>query len=433
MRWVGVNRHSRQLAWTTAVAAAAALLCPAAAYADPPPLEEMEMAFFHVSVAGAPVDGAATTIREGKAFAIGPNLIITSRHIVGDEEDWRLRSDLDPAVARATTAVDRTIELVPSAQGIATDLGANALISAEAGSAVDIAEVSVPDARLEHYFGLSMCDIRVGETYTALLGAHRPPIEPASVKRAAEVKLRAAGYDVPNYGGLFVFDVEEDHPFVRWETDGHEGSPIFDEDGKVVGIVSAVTLTGAGDHRILSTPIQLPLLSAISTIDQGSAPGDRDRSIKCSLASTVKRINDQVLAYASWRPDVPRDKDRLPAGQLLLRYESVADYANIESVDIEYDFWGKQRGDEETPTTRLWYPDDDPNRLRLKGVGNEKMFDASDIIREAKGQLEAYLNEEGEGGVIQYVEIRIVRTKLAGTDLGGKRKPITLTFDWRQP
>ncbi|WP_055047194.1 hypothetical protein [Devosia sp. A16] len=410
--------------------AAIALAWPFAAYADPPPLDDLQKAFFHISVSGEAAEGAVAGNRQGKAFAIGPSLIVTSRHLLGADTDWKPRDDLAAEVIRATGAVARTIELIPATADTPADLGINALVSQEQGSATDIAEISLPDAHLEPYFGLSMCDIQVGQTYGVLLGTREPPTDPRSVKHAGVAKLSAVGFDVPEYGGLFVFDVVEDNPAVQWESDGHEGSPIIDGDGNVVGIVSAIELTSGGDHRILATPIQSPLLSAISAVDQGP-PGPKSRSIKCSLADTVKRINDQVLAYATWTAEVARDKDGKPSGQLLLKYESVADYPNIDTITIEYDYWGKQRGGDETRVTRLQYYNDDPNELPLKGSLDDKVFDASDIIDEGTRQLQRALDKKGEGGSIQYVEIRIIGTKL--TDGRDIRKVTTLRFDWRQP
>src|SRR5262249_13266341 len=153
---------------------------------------------------------------------------------------------------------------------------------------------------------------------------------------------------------LFVFDLKQAYPSIDWETDGHEGSPIFDEDGNVVAVVSAITLT-SNDRKILATPIQSPLspITSLSSRDPSGMPGP---SAKCSLADTVRRINEQMSAYASWRVDVERNAEGYPDGQLLLRYESVADAPNIDSIEVEFDFFGKPREGNEARVTSIKYP-----------------------------------------------------------------------------
>lgn len=403
---------------------------PTTGYADPPPLEELRRAFFHVSVAGAAVDAGAARNREGKAFAIGPNLLITSRHIVGAASDWKPKLGLPTEIARATAAIERTLILMPAAEDVSESLGDNALVSS--GGALDIAEVSVPDSRLDYFFGLSMCDIRQGEDYLTLIASRSKPTNPASVKRPMIVNLRAAGYDVENYGDLFVFDLRDDYPMIEWEPDGHEGSPIFDLDGNVVGIVSAVTLTPANGYRILATPIRSPLSSAIGVLNP-PPPGAKPKAIKCSLADAVRRINEQVGAYASWRLDGPRLPDGTPEGDLTLSYESVADYPNIESVAVDYEFLGKTKiNDPNITTKRLQYPDDDPvNTVTLRVRGGEKSFDGSAIVDEARKQLEPYLLEKKAGGYIEYVKLTIVSMTLQdGREI---TKEHSLTFDWKVP
>jgi hypothetical protein len=403
---------------------------PTSAYADPPPLEELQQAFFHVSVAGTAADPAAAGNREGKAFAIGPNLLITSRHIVGASADWKAKPGLPMEIARATAAIDRTLALMPGGEDIPENLGENALVSS--GSALDIAEVSVPDGRLDHFFGLSMCDIRQGEDYLTLVASRSAPTDPASVRKPMIVQLRAAGYDVQNYGDLFVFDLEDDYPMIEWEPDGHEGSPIFDLDGNVVGIVSAVTLTPANGYRILATPIRSPLSSAIGVLNP-PPPGAKPKAIKCSLADAVRRINEQVGAYASWRLDGPRLSDGTPEGDLTLSYESVADYPNIESVTVDYEFLGKIRiNDPNITTKRLQYSDDEPvNTVTLRVRGSEKSFDGSGIVDEARTQLEPYLLEKKAGGYIEYIKLTIVGMTLQdGREI---TKEHVLTFDWKVP
>lgn len=404
---------------------------PTSVFADPPSLEELQQAFFHVSVAGTAADPAAAGNREGKAFAIGPNLLITSRHIVGASADWKAKPGLPMEIARATSAIDRTLTLMPGGDDVPENLGENALVSSD--GAVDIAEVSVPDGRLDHFFGLSMCDIRPGEDYLTLIASRSAPTDPASASKPMIVNLRAAGYEVQNYGDLFVFDLADDYPMIEWEPDGHEGSPIFDLDGNVVGIVSAVTLTPANGYRILATPIRSPLASAIGVLNP-PPPGAKPKAIKCSLADAVRRINEQVVAYASWRLDGPhRDLDGTPEGDLTLSYESVADYPNIESVTVDYEFLGKIKlNDPNITTKRLQYPDDDPiNTVTLRVRGAEKSFDGSGIIDEARRQLEPYLLEKKAGGYIEYIQLTIVGMTLQdGREI---TKEHVLTFDWKVP
>lgn len=392
-------------------------------------------AFFHVSVIGKGRSASGQDIdlkREGKAFAIGPNLLVTALHVVGDGSEWQPVTDAPSEVSRAAQPIQRRVELTrvndygPPAD-YADPIVENFILPAPS-YVIDAAGISVPLLDLETNFHLSMCDIAEGQSYFAIMTGDPDPKNPKSIAKPILVELKAEGYDPAKYGGLYVFQAVNDN-FAR-EAEGHDGSPILNSENDVVAIVSAVTAVSGGDYKILATPIQPLFPGASNLLSQAPDIEGMNESLKCSLADTVKRINEQVIAHAIWSLEVEREPDGSPSDEITLRYDSVADKPNIENITVQYDFIGSQKAGK--PIRRLQYRDSNsPNELLLeRRDANSREFPTSDIVIEGKREVETYLKDENNGGTLDYVELTITETYLVDKRILDKET--TLQFKWNQ-
>ncbi|MGO6667043.1 hypothetical protein [Rhizobium ruizarguesonis] len=386
-------------------------------------------AYFHISVKGTLADGEVGQ-REGKAFAVGPNLLVTSQHLVGGSSEWKPATGIVVEVARAMHAVDRGITL-RRVEGPPTKIE-NPNVLAAADLIGDAAGISVPAVKLDTRFRLSMCDIVQGHRYASIMTSADDPSDPSSIELPLLVELNAAGYQPAKYGPLYIFDLV-DNPSFSGEPNGHDGSPILDEDGSVVAVVSAVTAKPGGNgYNVLATPIQPQFPSAAALLARApDVTAGAEDGLKCSLSETVKRINDQVAAHASWTLRVDHEEDGRPKDEIFIRYESVAAEPNIDSIKVGFDFWGKQR--KEAPTRRLTYSDTTINEIQLTRSApfSNREFSTSEIVLEGKRQVETLLNEKKEGGYIDYVEVRVFETHLI--DGRTLTKETVLNFKWKQP
>jgi hypothetical protein len=396
-------------------------------------------AFFHVSVTGkldkTPPEEVA---RQGKAFAIAPNLLVTSQHIVGDPGEWLRKTyktdNIDLAVERAARPLVREVQIT-RAQGTGSDGDlANPMILPVSPYPIDTAAISLSGLRLTRFFQLSMCGIQNGQTYTALMTGSQDPGDPRSVDNQKAVELVATGTDPKNYASLYVFDLKASSA-LEGELDGHDGSPIFDSEGNVVAVVSAVIVLSGGKQRVLATPMQpiFPGASALMALGPDIS-GNADTNMKCSLFDTVKRIKNEVSAHAIWTVEVEPPDVGDTYAKIRFSYENVEEKPNIESIEVTYYFWGKDQDDQENIEKIRDY--DDPNKNKIILYPNlddnrPREFLTDEIIRIGKQLVTPHVRTAHPEGFIQHVELKIVPTlsKSSGGRILDKR-PITREFPW---
>lgn len=370
--------------------------------------------FFHLDVtghlAGTTGQPGPAESRWGKAFAIGPNLLLTANHVFGDWSEWAPRDEPRREVARAVRPIDRDVALLAADQD--PDRPIRDLVLLPAFSpAVDAATLLVPglDLAPDVIFQLSLCPIREGEPYAALLVTDDPQSS-SSMSGATAVGLVAEGFQPATYGGLYVFALDGGQSFDA-NPDGHDGSPILDASKNVVAIVSAVTRDG-GRTRILATPIQ-PLIPGTDLL-LSQAPtlaGGTTTRPKCSMADLVGVMDYNVSTHAIW--SVSSDRDNAgPTGLLKFTYDSIYRAANVKSIQVEYEFYGRKSSD--GPYTRL----------PLAGGGDRsdgfieipqrsetsRVFRDAEILDAARQTLMPSLSQRG--GEISFVQLRITPTYL---------------------
>jgi hypothetical protein len=391
-----------------------ALLGPFVSHAETILPEELRLtvaeAFFHVAVTGDATDGNEPK-RWGKAFAISPNLLITSRHVVGDPHEWKLTTTGKPEVDRAARSLNRQIQLARAVE-VKEHETAN-FIQPAPSHTIDAAGVFAPGLDLERYFHLSMCEIKEGESYNAIMTVSKDPKTSDSVSAVEMVELKAADFKPAEYGPLYVFDTVGNPTFTP-DRDGHDGSPILNKEWDVIAIVSAVTTDG-NIHRILATPIE-GLFPGINSIlsraaDWGTAVDD---SLACSLADTVKRIHDEVSSHAIWNAVAKRDNEgRL--NDVYLSYENIAKEPNIASITVAYSFHGVDLpgafADTNSPAERISFQDPGGGQLKISEKTSEdpRKFVTHEIGRIGRDLVEPHVRERaGANGRIDFVRLQII-------------------------
>lgn len=388
-------------------------------------LQTARSAFVHVLVRGDPVGEAAGT-RVGKAFAIGGHELLTARHIVGKNAEWKPQpADIVPAnlTLPAELAVrNRTVHLRSQAK-IFSD--SKVTVEDTLNLPDGLAAITVYAEPMRAGFRLGHCAVLTGSQYFALMADTRTPESDVSINTLHIVGLKAAPPEPGNYGALIPMDPIVGSMIARGKFEGHQGSPIFDVDGKVVAIVTAI-VAEAGAERILATPIEPhhPGKSRLHQTYQGS-PDSR-----CSLAHSVGLIRDQVSQHVNWRVEVEREPDGRPVDTIELINDSVSRGRNVAEITIKYEFWGTVEAG--GSSTIIPHPSFDLNKVTFTGDdARKRTLRLAKIIEKGKNEVEEKLIEreeqENNRGSIYYVKLKIDTTLDSGVKIRNQR----YHFPWR--
>jgi hypothetical protein len=395
----------------------------------------VKAAFFHVTVTGklqgkTPPEEAT---RQGKAFAIAPNLLVTAQHIVGDPAEWRHKTSQDDrieqAIERAAHPLDRNVQIKRATDTGSDSAFANPMVLPVSPYPVDTAAISFQGLSLERFFRLSMCGIQDKQHYAALMTDDDNPTDPRSVDRITAVELVAKGYDPKKYDTLYTFE-PVDSSSIKGDGDGHDGSPIFDSDGNVVAIVSGVVASG-DKWLLLATPIQpiFPGASALMALGPDIS-GNADTNMKCSLFDTVKRIRNEVASHAVWTVEVEPAKSDNDYATIRISYENLEENPNIDSIEVTYNFFGLDQDDQTSVETIREYNDPNKNKLPLPPSGKRE-FKTTEIAEIGNTLVVPHVKAARPVGFIQYVQLKIV-PKLSNKSGGGllDRSPVTRYVPW---
>lgn len=394
------------VAWGAAVLLASGLAVSAAAQTPENSAEILERAteaVFHIEVTGTPSDPANPTqeaARSGKAFAIGPEMLVTALNVVGDETEWMLARTTRDEVTRAVRPLSRTVQLTDG-RNFRIPPG-DVLVLAAPARAVDAAGIMVPDLKLKDYFHFSMCDIVEGQHYSALMTTSQQPGDARSVERLELVPLIAAGYRPGDYGALYLFESEGAPPFAP-EPWGHGGSPILDADGNVVALISAVTVTGGGPI-VLATPISplFPGLGPMLAREPENAAATQAQ-LKCSMVDAVRQVRNQLKSHAIWSIS-PRPADNPDEVDIVFEYDSAIDPPNISSIEVRYMFFGTEV--EGLPAGRIPHRPAAEDVITLRPNPKEpRTFVTSEIARVGRVSVANYVKPGN--GAIEFVRLMI--------------------------
>ncbi|MFK0278426.1 hypothetical protein ACIQUG_32480 [Ensifer sp. NPDC090286] len=311
---------------------------------------------FHLKVHGKAQPDNNRPDRVGRAFAVSSNLLVAPGSIVGGGKDWLPAGSKGPAfeeLERLSSPLDRSIvatathEDLPLAKG---ESSRNIIVSGSSGD-IDAIGLLVPDFSIEQPFTLSLCRIVPGNTYAALL-AKGDPNSPDSLLHPDKVPVVAEGYDAADYGNLYAFRPEKTADIDVGK--GLEGSPILNENGNVVAMVSLIV-----DIRgpvILATPISPQFPGTFSLLtkslrEQTVAGGAPDDAVQCSLNETVRKMYDRVAAQLTWtiepryRPVEEKINGKAlryeKLSQLWISYDEPPSYnQTVKEISVRAKFYG---------------------------------------------------------------------------------------------
>lgn len=404
--------------------------------------------FFHVFVKGE-AQSPHVGERWGKAFAVGPDLLITARHVIGDPQEWMKKTGGKAGIMRAVRPLVRKITLTSRHSGEIEKL---VFAQPAPSHTVGATGLFVPGLELDSYLHLSMCKIVKENLYTALMTSENPKIADESVENVKMIKLKAKGYEPDEFGALYVFDVEDDGQTFQSEPDGHEGSPILNDDGDVVAIVSAVVLEGVTKVRILATPIQPHFPGTMAMLTQTPDQStERSRKVSCSIADTVQRIHKEVSQHVTWTVDVKsknyfnsetNKRELQVARKIFLSYENISAEPNILYVDVYVKFFGVDApydsllNDNNPKTEKIGVDLPNQGKITLEETISDggRKFVTEEIGKWGRKLVVPWVEElSKEKGKIEYVELKLVpffKTDLAGSKpLSGKAT--VLEIPWK--
>lgn len=398
-------------------------------------LATAETALFHLDVTGKLAEGAVDDARHGKAFAIAPNILLTSSHVIGEYSEW-LRLDrqtiegrtLLAPIRRAARPIHRTLRVTGRAE---LTTGTDQVIAHPAPSpAVDAASLTIPtdEMALQDFFTLSLCPIDKEQTYAALMTTQADPTNAGSIE-VGDLRLFSltpVGFNPVEFGGLYAFTIENDPPKAAMGVPGHAGSPIFDADGNIAAFVSAF-LQYQNEDMILATPIQPIIPGTSRLLAEAPVSYNGSHALKCSLASTVKEINDDVTSHADWSIFVPRDREGKVNGDIELRYRSVSARPNIEAINVQFDFAGMARSNARRETLLPLVPGsanlDEPITA---GDSDPRMFEVGQLFIEGL-KIEDQPDLARKGGFISSVDLYITPILRDGRE----GRPAEFSFPWK--
>ncbi|MCG7521926.1 hypothetical protein [Ruegeria sp. Ofav3-42] len=327
-------------------------------------------AYHHVDVEGSlRLEGGLlyAAKRSGKAFAVGPNMLLTARHVVGDVTEWKFVEEegLPVQVLRAANPVQRKVSLVGRG---GVPLVKNIYVQTAPAGTFDAAAISWSGAHFESWLDLSVCDIQTNQEYYAVMSVSDTPSDQLSLGSTDVFRLKSVPHEPARYGALHVLrpsDAEDTPGVFRMTEWGHNGSPVLDSNGAVVALVSA-TLTDDIGPVVLATPIQ-PLLPGTAKLLMQSPVGAAvpKRAVSCSMGETVSAHNSVISNHVDWDLSLEYrfsdDQSFRPSGALLLSFGSLSRELSIESVDVRVEFRGKVSGDAQDVVRLSYFEDNAPD------------------------------------------------------------------------
>lgn len=393
---------------------------------------------FHVEVTGVPATGSSEITRSGKAFAVGPNILITARHVVGSNGDWKPADAVPEEIARVTRRLQRVMSLTRVKEYDPVDLAPptkRVFVVPPLSEELDAVIVSAPELKVHEPFRLSFCDIVAGKNYRVLL-TEDDPTQRESLGKPVAVDLVARGYKPDEFGSLYVFEPSAGQNFSK-EPNGNGGAPIVDAAGDVVAMVSAVYTQNA--TYILATPITPQIPGASNFLAR--IPGvDGQDTVQCSLGQTVRKIYDRVASQYYWAVEVTRAEDGT-IEKIVVSYDDPTSETAMPSVKILPTFYGITKNFQDKPET---IPDVRPHEeqyltsassygSRTYEFGGLKQIGSANYQRDANN-IARKCTEQKCG--IKFLRIDIfpqVNERLSSDLIDeGKylRRPITRSFPW---
>ena len=195
---------------------------------------------FRVIVGGFGIDGKPVRAVKGTAWAVAPGVLITADHVTGKALNFRNKSSSDKVFIP-----DRTVEVETSAtkgyQGDDPKKYPDGIVTTSPFESIDAARIGFPTLRAQP-FALSACDITSDATYRVLKFHEGSVFKPTLVNTS----LKSYGFSkLGDAGSVAVMTVPK-----GTIKEGDSGSPVFDPENRVIGLVSAINADSSNELQL---------------------------------------------------------------------------------------------------------------------------------------------------------------------------------------
>lgn len=252
--------------------------------------------FFHIDLTGKGSNDEPI-LRQGKAFAISKDTLLTARHVVGNRNEF-----YNQGIDGGVYLPKRTAEIYwmnKYSAGSPTFSTKNLFIRSSGTDTVDVSRLKVPNMDMTDVqeFKIDGCGIDPEQVYSVLVTYEKPEIF-TSIKKPILIDLTPVDYNPTKFGELYVFSTDDpERPIEK----GDSGSPVINSEGHVVGI-----LTGyyniKGNQKILVTLVDsfLPLIPPnipIKCLRDICVKNRLDGHIEFTITK-FKNIDDKISSLA---------------------------------------------------------------------------------------------------------------------------------------
>ncbi len=250
--------------------------------ADPKDISELSL--FKVDVEGVRASTEKTEYAKGRAFAIGPETLITARHVTGNQTTWRNKNDSGLLYIPHRTITIKAVRKHGNPP-IYHQTDKMFVTSAQV-EIVDAVKLTAPKFEVKMLgTGLSACPIDPQKVFRALI------LRDNKLEKPRFVELTPDSDRTTDLNGAFRFFNEKFLSAPSKIGSGDSGSPVLNEKGHVIGLISAIESSG---NEIFVTLVSsfIDLIPLQTPVDCAERVGARDiQTLKDKLTTLQGKIS----------------------------------------------------------------------------------------------------------------------------------------------